>query len=418
MSRSAPPSLPDERGRFGRYGGQYVPETLMAALGELEREYCAAQADASFREALDALLRNYVGRPTPLYFAKHLSERLGRTKIYLKREDLAHTGAHKINNAVGQGLLVKRMGKRRVVAETGAGQHGVAAATVCAMLGLECVVYMGEEDIRRQALNVFRMNLLGAEVRPVGSGSRTLKDAINEAIRDWVTNVETSHYLLGSVVGPHPYPMMVRDFQSVIGKEARDQLLEAEGRLPEYAVACVGGGSNAMGLFHPFYADESVRLVGVEAAGAGVASGKHAATLSAGRPGVLHGSMSYLLQDSAGQVQEAHSISAGLDYPGVGPEHAFYRDSGRAEYVSVTDAEALEGLTLLCETEGIIPALEPAHAIFHAATMAKQLSNEQIILVCLSGRGDKDMEIVAEAHAFRIAREELRKRIEPFAERR
>jgi tryptophan synthase beta chain len=399
MSRSAPPSLPDERGRFGRYGGQYVPETLMAALGELEREYCAAQADASFREALDALLRNYVGRPTPLYFAKHLSERLGRTKIYLKREDLAHTGAHKINNAVGQGLLVKRMGKRRVVAETGAGQHGVAAATVCAMLGLECVVYMGDEDIRRQALNVFRMNLLGAEVRPVGSGSRTLKDAINEAIRDWVTNVETSHYLLGSVVGPHPYPMMVRDFQSVIGKEARDQLLEAEGRLPEYAVACVGGGSNAMGLFHPFYADESVRLVGVEAAGAGVASGKHAATLSAGRPGVLHGSMSYLLQDSAGQVQEAHSISAGLDYPGVGPEHAFYRDSGRAEYVSVTDAEALEGLTLLCETEGIIPALEPAHAIFHAATMAKQLSNEQIILVCLSGRGDKDMEIVAEALA-------------------
>ncbi len=399
MSRSAPPSLPDERGRFGRYGGQYVPETLMAALGELEREYCAAQADASFREALDALLRNYVGRPTPLYFAKHLSERLGRTKIYLKREDLAHTGAHKINNAVGQGLLVKRMGKRRVVAETGAGQHGVAAATVCAMLGLECVVYMGEEDIRRQALNVFRMNLLGAEVRPVGSGSRTLKDAINEAIRDWVTNVETSHYLLGSVVGPHPYPMMVRDFQSVIGKEARDQLLEAEGRLPEYAVACVGGGSNAMGLFHPFYADESVRLVGVEAAGAGVASGKHAATLSTGRPGVLHGSMSYLLQDSAGQVQEAHSISAGLDYPGVGPEHAFYRDSGRAEYVSVTDAEALEGLTLLCETEGIIPALEPAHAIFHAATMAKQLSNEQIILVCLSGRGDKDMEIVAEALA-------------------
>jgi tryptophan synthase beta chain len=399
MSRSAPPSLPDERGRFGRYGGQYVPETLMAALGELEREYCAAQADASFREALDALLRNYVGRPTPLYFAKHLSERLGRTKIYLKREDLAHTGAHTINNAVGQGLLVKRMGKRRVVAETGAGQHGVAAATVCAMLGLECVVYMGEEDIRRQALNVFRMNLLGAEVRPVGSGSRTLKDAINEAIRDWVTNVETSHYLLGSVVGPHPYPMMVRDFQSVIGKEARDQLLEAEGRLPEYAVACVGGGSNAMGLFHPFYADESVRLVGVEAAGAGVASGKHAATLSAGRPGVLHGSMSYLLQDSAGQVQEAHSISAGLDYPGVGPEHAFYRDSGRAEYVSVTDAEALEGLTLLCETEGIIPALEPAHAIFHAATMAKQLSNEQIILVCLSGRGDKDMEIVAEALA-------------------
>ncbi len=397
MNPLAQASLPDERGRFGPYGGQYVPETLMAALGELEREYCAAQANASFREELDALLNDYVGRPTPLYFARHLSERLGGARIYLKREDLAHTGAHKINNALGQGLLVKRMGKRRVVAETGAGQHGVAAATVCAMLGLECVVYMGDEDIRRQALNVFRMKLLGAGVRPVSSGSRTLKDAINEAIRDWVTNVETTHYLLGSVVGPHPYPAMVRDFQSVIGSEAREQILEAEGRLPDYAVACVGGGSNAMGLFHPFYADESVRLVGVEAAGAGVASGKHAATLSAGRPGVLHGSMSYLLQDSAGQVQEAHSISAGLDYPGVGPEHAFYRDSGRAEYVNVNDAEALEGLTLLCETEGIIPALEPAHAISYAATIAKQLSNEQIILVCLSGRGDKDMEIVAEA---------------------
>jgi len=399
LNRIAPPSLPDERGRFGPYGGQYVPETLMAALGELEREYASAQADASFQEELSSVLRDYVGRPTPLYFAHHLSQQLGGAKIYLKREDLAHTGAHKINNAVGQGLLVKRMGKRRVVAETGAGQHGVAAATVCAMLKLDCVVYMGEEDIRRQALNVFRMRLLGAEVRPVASGSRTLKDAINEAIRDWVTNVETTHYLLGSVVGPHPYPMMVRDFQSVIGKEARKQMLEAEGRLPDYAVACVGGGSNAMGLFHPFYADESVRLVGVEAAGAGVPSGKHAATLSAGRPGVLHGSMSYLLQDNAGQVQEAHSISAGLDYPGVGPEHAFYRDSGRAEYVNITDAEALEGLTLLCETEGIIPALEPAHAIFHAATMAKQVSNERIILVCLSGRGDKDMEIVAEALA-------------------
>src|SRR2546425_2819397 len=398
-------SLPDTRGRFGPYGGEFVPETLMAALGERERAYTPVQADVSFRAELTALLTDYVGRPTPLYFARRLTERLGGARVYLKREDLAHTGAHKINTAVGQGLLVKRMGKPRVVAETGAGQHGVAAATVCAMLGLECVVYMGEEDVRRQALNVFRMNLLGSKVRPVGAGSRTLKDAINEAIRDWVTNVETSHYLLGSVVGPHPYPMMVRDFQSVIGKEARDQLLEAEGSLPEYAVACVGGGSNAMGLFHPFYADESVRLVGVEAAGAGVASGKHAATLSAGRPGVLHGAMSYLLQDSAGQGEEAHFISAGLDYPGVGPEHAFYRDSGRAEYVSVTDAEALQGLTLLCETEGIIPALEPAHAIFHAATMAKQLSNEQIILVCLSGRGDKDMEIVAEAHAFRIARE-------------
>ena len=396
MNPAAPPSLPDERGRFGPYGGQYVPETLMAALGELEREYTAAQADVSFRAELTALLTDYVGRPTPLYFARRLTDRLEGAKIYLKREDLAHTGAHKINNAVGQGLLVKRMGKPRVVAETGAGQHGVAAATVCAMLGLECVVYMGEEDLRRQALNVFRMKLLGAEVRSVGSGSRTLKDAINEAIRDWVTNVGTTHYLLGSVVGPHPYPMMVRDFQSVIGQEARGQILEEEGRLPDYAVACVGGGSNAMGLFHPFYADESVRLVGVEAAGAGVASGKHAATLSAGRPGVLHGSMSYLLQDSAGQVQEAHSISAGLDYPGVGPEHAFYRDSGRAEYVSVTDREALQGLTLLCETEGIIPALEPAHAIFHAATIARKLSNEQVILICLSGRGDKDMDIVAQ----------------------
>jgi len=396
VNPAAPPSLPDERGRFGPYGGQYVPETLMAALGELDREYTAAQADVSFRAELNALLTDYVGRPTPLYFARRLTDRLEGPKVYLKREDLAHTGAHKINNAVGQGLLVKRMGKPRVVAETGAGQHGVAAATVCAMLGLECVVYMGEEDVRRQALNVFRMKLLGAEVRSVGSGSRTLKDAINEAIRDWVTNVETTHYLLGSVVGPHPYPMMVRDFQSVIGREARGQILEEEGRLPDYAVACVGGGSNAMGLFHPFYADESVRLVGVEAAGAGVASGKHAATLSAGRPGVLHGSMSYLLQDSAGQVQEAHSISAGLDYPGVGPEHAFYRDSGRAEYVSVTDREAVQGLTLLCETEGIIPALEPAHAIFHAATIARKLSNEQVILICLSGRGDKDMDIVAQ----------------------
>jgi len=396
VNPAAPPSLPDERGRFGPYGGQYVPETLMAALGELEREYAAAQTDVSFRAELNALLTDYVGRPTPLYFARRLTDRLAGAKVYLKREDLAHTGAHKINNAVGQGLLVKRMGKPRVVAETGAGQHGVAAATVCAMLGLECVVYMGEEDVRRQALNVFRMKLLGAEVRSVGSGSRTLKDAINEAIRDWVTNVETTHYLLGSVVGPHPYPMMVRDFQSAIGREARGQILEDEGRLPDYAVACVGGGSNAIGLFHSFYADESVRLVGVEAAGAGVASGKHAATLSAGRPGVLHGSMSYVLQDSAGQVHEAHSISAGLDYPGVGPEHAFYRDSGRAEYVSVSDAEALQGLTLLCETEGIIPALEPAHAIFHAATIAGKLPNERIILICLSGRGDKDMDIVAQ----------------------
>ena len=397
MSDTAASSLPDGRGRFGPYGGQYVPETLMAALGELERAYREAQVDAGFRRQLDSLLRDYVGRPTPLYFAARLTERLGGARVYLKREDLAHTGAHKINNALGQGLLVKRMGKPRVVAETGAGQHGVAAATVCAMLGLECVVYMGEEDVRRQALNVFRMKLLAAEVRPVASGSRTLKDAINEAIRDWVTNVETTHYLLGSVVGPHPYPAMVRDFQSVIGTEAREQMEAVEGKLPDYAVACVGGGSNAMGLFHTFYGDDSVRLIGVEAAGHGVTTGKHAATLSAGKPGVLHGSMSYLLQDSAGQVQEAHSISAGLDYPGVGPEHSFYKDSGRAQYVSVTDWQALEGLTLLSETEGIIPALETAHAMYYAAELAKTLPREQCILVCLSGRGDKDMEIVAHA---------------------
>ncbi len=391
--------LPDEQGRFGPYGGQYVPETLMAALAELESTYAEAREDEEFRSELDALLRDYAGRATPLYFAARLTARMGGAKIYLKREDLAHTGAHKINNALGQGLLVKRMGKPRVVAETGAGQHGVASATVCAMLGLECVVYMGEEDVRRQALNVFRMKLLGAEVRPVDSGSRTLKDAINEAIRDWVTNVETTHYLIGSVVGPHPYPMMVRDFQSVIGAEAREQLLAAEGRLPDYAVACVGGGSNAIGTFHPFFADESVKFVGVEAAGAGLSTGEHAATLAAGRTGVLHGAMSYLLQDDAGQVIETHSISAGLDYPGVGPEHSLYKDSGRAEYVAVTDREALEGLTLLCETEGIIPALESAHAIYYAAELAKSLAKENILLVCLSGRGDKDMEIVAEALA-------------------
>ncbi len=392
-------TLPDARGRFGPYGGQYVPETLMAALADLERAYAEAQADPAFREELESLLHDYAGRPTPLYFARRLSERMGGARIYLKREDLAHTGAHKINNALGQGLLVKRMGKPRVVAETGAGQHGVATATVCAMLGLECVVYMGEEDVRRQALNVFRMKLLGAEVRPVASGSRTLKDAINEAIRDWVTYVETTHYLIGSVVGPHPYPMMVRNFQSVIGSEAREQMLASEGRLPDYAVACVGGGSNAIGTFHPFYADKSVRLVGVEAAGEGLASGHHSAPLSVGRPGVLHGSMSYLLQDEAGQVSEAHSISAGLDYPGVGPEHSFYKDSGRAEYVGVTDAQALEGFTLLCETEGIIPALESSHAVHYAAELAKTLPADQIVLVCLSGRGDKDIDIVREALA-------------------
>ena len=390
-------TLPDARGRFGPFGGQYVPETLMSALAELEDSYRQAQTDEAFQAELSALLRDYAGRPTPLYFASRLTERLSGARIYLKREDLAHTGAHKINNALGQGLLARRMGKPRVVAETGAGQHGVAAATVSAMLGLECVVYMGQEDIRRQALNVFRMRLLGAEVRPVDSGSRTLKDAINEAIRDWVTNVESTHYLLGSTVGPHPYPMIVRDFQSVIGSEARQQLLEAEGRLPDYAVACVGGGSNAIGLFHPFHGDQSVRFVGVEAAGEGLPSGRHAASLVAGRPGVLHGALSYLLQDDAGQVRETHSISAGLDYPGVGPEHAFYKESGRAQYVAVTDEEALQGFTLLCETEGIIAALEPAHAVYHAAELAKGLPKDAIVLICLSGRGDKDIEIVARA---------------------
>ena len=389
--------LPDARGRFGPFGGRYVPETLMGALDELEKAYELARSDSSFELELDSLLDNYAGRPTPLYFAQRLSQRMGGARIYLKREDLTHTGAHKINNALGQGLLAKRIGKPRVIAETGAGQHGVATATVCAMLGLECVVYMGELDIQRQELNVFRMKLLGAEVRPVGSGSRTLKDAINEAIRDWVTNVGTTHYLLGSTVGPHPYPMLVRDFQSVIGREARKQLLEAEGRLPDYAVACVGGGSNAMGLFHPFYEDSTVQLLGVEAAGEGLESGRHSATLARGRPGVLHGSSSYLLQDACGQVLEAESISAGLDYPGVGPEHSFYKESGRASYVVASDDEALEGFALLSETEGIIPALEPAHAVYRAAHLAKDLPSDRIVLVCLSGRGDKDLGIVSES---------------------
>jgi len=390
-------SFPDASGHFGPFGGQFVPETLMTALAELAEAYHQAQQDELFQRELASLLRDYAGRPTPLYFAENLSQRVGGARIYLKREDLAHTGSHKINNALGQGLLAKRMGKPRVVAETGAGQHGVAAATVCAMLDLECVVYMGEEDIARQALNVFRMKLLGAEVIPVASGSRTLKDAINEAIRDWVTNVRNTHYLLGSTVGPHPYPMMVRDWQSVIGREAREQILEAVGRLPDYAVACVGGGSNAMGLFHPFYADTDVRFVGVEAAGDGLESDRHAASLVRGRPGVLHGSHSYLLQDKWGQVLETHSISAGLDYPGVGPEHSYYKETGRATYVAVTDKEALEGFCLLCQTEGIAPALEPAHAIAYAAQLALTLPPDAIILVCLSGRGDKDMEVVAKA---------------------
>jgi tryptophan synthase beta chain len=395
-------SLPDSLGRFGPFGGRYVPETLMAALQELEEAYLAARDDPSFQAELQSLLRDYAGRPTPLYFARRLTEHVKGAKIYLKREDLAHTGAHKINNALGQGLLAKRLGKRRIVAETGAGQHGVATATVCALLGLECVVYMGAEDVRRQAPNVFRMRLLGAEVRAVESGTRTLKDAINEALRDWVTNVRTTHYLLGSAVGPHPYPMLVRDFQSVIGREAREQMLAREGRLPDYAVACVGGGSNAIGLFHPFYRDREVQLVGVEAAGRGLETGQHAASLVAGRPGVLHGAYSYLLQDEHGQVLGTHSISAGLDYPGVGPEHAYFKETGRARYVAVGDTEALEGFRLLAETEGILPALEPAHAIYYAAQLAGQLPPEAIVLVCLSGRGDKDLAVVAEALGVRI----------------
>lgn len=390
-------NLPDKQGHFGKFGGKYAPEVLMPALEELERVYAECKADAGFMAELRHLEQHYTGRPTPLYFAQGLTRHVGGARIYLKREDLAHTGAHKINNALGQALMAKRMGKPRIIAETGAGQHGVATATACAMLGLECVVYMGEVDIARQALNVFRMKLLGTEVRPVTSGSRTLKDAINEAIRDWVSNVETTHYLIGSAVGMHPYPMIVRDFQSVIGSEARQQCLEQTGELPDYVLACVGGGSNSIGTFYAFIEDAGVSLIGVEAAGEGVESGKHAATLSAGSVGVLHGSRSYMLQDEHGQVIETHSISAGLDYPGVGPEHSFLKETGRAEYVGVTDDEALEGFKLLCATEGIIPALESSHAVYYAAKMAAALPKDEIVLVCLSGRGDKDMHTVAEA---------------------
>jgi tryptophan synthase beta chain len=394
-------TLPDETGHFDKFGGRFVPETLMPALDELSKAFEESRIDSTFQQELSRLSHHYAGRPTSLYHAENLSRELGGAQIYLKREDLAHTGAHKINNALGQGLLAKRMGKQRIIAETGAGQHGVATATVCAMLGQECIVYMGEEDIRRQSLNVHRMKLLGASVEPVSSGSRTLKDAINEAIRDWVTNVDTTHYLIGSVVGPHPYPMMVREYQSVIGREARSQFLEATGSLPDYAVACVGGGSNAIGLFHEFVPDGNVRLIGVEAGGEGTDGGRSSATLSAGSVGVLHGSMSYLLQDDDGQIIEAHSISAGLDYPGVGPEHSYLKDAGRAEYVSITDDEALEGFQLLCRTEGIIPALESAHAIAHAAKMAPTLDKDETILVCLSGRGDKDMDTVIDALGLR-----------------
>jgi tryptophan synthase beta chain len=386
--------LPDRKGYFGDFGGKFVPETLMYALSELEREYKKARRDKKFNRKLDYYLREYAGRPTPLYLAKNLGKYLGLTKIYLKREDLLHTGAHKINNTLGQILLALRMKKTRIIAETGAGQHGVATATVAAMFGLKCDVYMGEVDIERQKSNVFRMKLLGSRVIPVKSGSKTLKDAINEAIRDWVTNVKTTHYIIGSVVGPHPYPMMVRDFQSVIGKEAKQQILKKEKRLPDYLVACVGGGSNAMGLFHPFFKDKKVKFIGVEAAGFGLVSGRHAATLVSGKMGVLHGAKSDLLEDRFGQIKIAHSVAAGLDYPGVGPEHAYYKKIGRASYAAVNDQEALEGFKLLSETEGIIPALEPAHAIFYLRKMAKKISSNSIIIVCLSGRGDKDLDIV------------------------
>ena len=389
--------MPDGAGRFGRYGGRYVPETLMAALQELTAAWEEAREDEAFQSELRLLLRDYAGRPTPLHHAKRLTERAGGAEIYLKREDLAHTGAHKINNALGQGLLALKMGKRRIVAETGAGQHGVAAATVCALLGAECVVYMGEEDMRRQAPNVHRMRMLGAEVRSVTAGSRTLKEAISETIRDWVTNVRDTHYIIGSAVGPHPYPMMVRDLQSVIGRESREQMLAQAGRLPDAVAACVGGGSNAIGQFHAFIPDEDVRLVGVEAAGEGVATGRHAASIGGGSVGVLHGSMSYIVQDGDGQIEETHSISAGLDYPGVGPEHAWLRDSGRAEYVSVTDDEAVEAFRLVCEMEGIIPALESSHAVAYAVNaLAPELGKGKAALICLSGRGDKDMGTIME----------------------
>jgi len=390
---SRPAELP---GRFGAYGGRYVPETLMAALEELELEYLKARRDRNFQRRLDELLRTYAGRPTPLFFVQRLTKKLGGAKIYLKREDLLHTGAHKINNCLGQALLAERMGKRRIIAETGAGQHGVATATVCALFGFDCVVYMGTEDMRRQELNVFRMRLLGAEVRGVDSGSRTLKDAINEAMRDWVTNVRTTHYLLGSVLGAHPYPAMVRDFHRVIGREARAQILKAEGKLPAAVLACVGGGSNAIGIFYEFIKDKRVKLIGVEAGGRGDALGEHAARFHGGSPGVLQGTYSYVLQDEAGQIAATHSVSAGLDYPSIGPEHAWLKDSKRAEYVSASDAEALEACTLLARAEGIIPALESAHAVAEVIKRAPRMKKSEIVIVNISGRGDKDIGILRE----------------------
>ncbi len=387
--------LPDERGHFGPYGGRFVSETLMGALQELEALYAKLSADPAFQAEFDRDLAHYVGRPSPLYFAERLTREVGGAKIYLKREDLNHTGAHKVNNTIGQALLAKHMGKPRIIAETGAGQHGVASATVAARLGLECKVYMGIDDVRRQTLNVYRMKLLGAEVVAVESGTKTLKDAMNEAMRDWVTNVDNTFYIIGTAAGPHPYPKLVRDFQSVIGREAREQCLKQEGRLPDVLIACVGGGSNAIGLFHPFIEDADVRMIGVEAGGHGVETGEHAAPLCAGRPGVLHGNRTYLMEDDAGQILGTHSVSAGLDYPGVGPEHAWLKDSGRAEYASVTDDEALAAFRMLTQVEGIMPALESSHAIAHAVKVAKDMDKDQIIVVNLSGRGDKDIHTVA-----------------------
>ncbi|QDV48792.1 tryptophan synthase subunit beta [Gimesia fumaroli] len=388
-------NVPDSAGRFGEFGRRFVPETLMHALEELTQEYEKAKQDPSFQAELDDLLKNYVGRPNPLYFAERLTEHCGGAKIYLKREDLNHTGAHKINNTIGQALLTMRMGKKRVIAETGAGQHGVASAVACARFGLECIVYMGEEDIRRQKLNVFNMKMMGAEVRGVTSGSQTLRDAVNEAMRDWMSSVETTHYIIGSVIGPHPFPMMVRDFQSVIGKETRAQCLEQTGKLPDQVIACVGGGSNSAGMFYPFIDDESVKLTGVEAGGRGPEPGQHASTLSYGAKGVLHGSFGYVLQDDDGQTLDVHSISAGLDYPGVGPEHSYWKDSGRVNYTAITDDEALAGFQTMAKLEGIIPAIESSHAIAQALKVAGDANPDEIIVVCLSGRGDKDVNEVA-----------------------
>tara|TARA_R110002111_G_scaffold256979_3_gene324748 strand:- start:82679 stop:83884 length:1206 start_codon:yes stop_codon:yes gene_type:complete len=388
-------NVPDSAGRFGEFGRRFVPETLMHALEELTTEYEKAKQDPTFQAELDDLLKHYVGRPNPLYFAERLTQYCGGGKIYLKREDLNHTGAHKINNTIGQALLTMRMGKKRVIAETGAGQHGVASAVACARFGLDCVVYMGEEDIRRQKLNVFNMKMMGAEVRAVTSGSRTLRDAVNEAMRDWMSSVETTHYIIGSVIGPHPFPMMVRDFQSVIGKETRAQCLEQTGRLPDQVIACVGGGSNSAGMFYPFVDDESVKLIGVEAGGRGPEPGQHASTLSYGAKGVLHGSFGYVLQDDDGQTSDVHSISAGLDYPGVGPEHSYWKDSGRVNYTAITDDEALEGFQAMAKLEGIIPAIESSHAVAHALKVARDTGPEEIIVICLSGRGDKDVNEVA-----------------------